>query len=172
MTKDITARDLMLHDVAGIDANKTLGEAMQKLVDLQADAEIPNALVVLDEYGNYEGVLTARLVCRSLLTLWMPGKTAHRDESLLEKELLEVVRERSRLKVHDTLMRGLPTAAPTDRLLLLIELACDRHMEFIPVVDRGRVLGLVPVTQIFQSAASLALTPEHEGIRSDQEAPE
>ena len=171
MTRNITARDLMLHDVAGIDADKSLGEAMQKLVDLQADAEIPNALVVLDEHGHYEGVLTARLLCRSLLTLWMPGETAHRDEAALEKELLEVVRERSRLRVHDTLTRGLPTAAPNDRLLLLIDMACDRHMEFIPVVDRGKVLGLVPVTQIFQSAASLALTPEHEGIRFDPEAP-
>jgi len=41
-------------------------------------------------------------------------------------------------------------------------------LEFLPVVDAGKVLGLVPVTAVFQATASLTLTPEHEGIRFEQ----
>ena len=50
-------------------------------------------------------------------------------------------------------------------------IGCEKseQLEFVPVVDDGHVLGLVPVTAIFQAAAALALTPEDEGIRFDQE---
>ena len=167
--RHIVATDLMLHNVTKARADHTLGEAMQALVDLQGESEVPNALVVLDANGRYEGILTARLLLKSLLTLWMPSRAAHKDEAMLEKELLDIVHERSKMAVHGALIRGLPTAAPSDRLLALVEIACDKRLEFMPVVDDGRVVGLVPITQIFLAVASLALTPEHEGIRFDQE---
>ena len=167
--RDIAARDLMLHSFTKVRADHTLGEAMQALVDLQGESGVPNALVVLDANGRYEGILTARLLLKSLLTLWMPGKAAPKDEAMLEKELVDLVHERSRVAVQGALIRGLPTAAPSDRLLALVEVACDKRLEFVPVVDDGHVVGLVPVAQIFLAAASLALTPEHEGIRFDEE---
>ncbi|MHC4811853.1 MAG: CBS domain-containing protein [Planctomycetota bacterium] len=169
MGEHIVARDLMLQDVAGIRGDQTVSEAMQALVDLQADAEVPNALVVLDAEGRYHGILTARLLCKTLMKLWAPDKAAGADQTLLEQELLDMVRDRGKLKVQDALIWDQPTAAAGDRLLPLVELACDKRLEFIPVVDNGHVLGLVPVTQIFLAAAGLALTPEHEGIRFDQE---
>jgi hypothetical protein len=42
------------------------------------------------------------------------------------------------------------------------------RLDFVPVVADGRPVGLVPITAIFQSAAAIALTPEHEGIRFDR----
>ncbi len=168
MPENIVARDLMLHDVAGIRRDQTLGEAMQALVDLQADKEIPNALVVLDADGNYEGILTARLLCKSLLDTWTPREATARDDAGLEQDLLSLVRQRSDLPVHDALSPDLPTAEIGDRLLRLIQLSTDQRLEFIPVVDKGHVHGLVPVTRIFLATASLALAPEDEGVRFDQ----
>ena len=72
MGEHIVARDLMVHEVGGIRGDQTLGEAMQALVDLQTDKEVPNALVVLDEDGNYDGLLTARLLCKSLAARTTP----------------------------------------------------------------------------------------------------
>lgn len=160
MGENILARDLMVHEheLGGIRRDQTLGEAMDALVDLQADKAIPDALVVLDEDGRYEGILTARLLLRCLAT------RAPADD---ERPLLDVVRRRLGVKIHDALKRDLPTVAPTDRLLPLIRLASDQRPEYLPVVENGHVRGLVPVTRIFLSAASLALTPEDEGIRSD-----
>ena len=43
---------------------------------------------------------------------------------------------------------------------LLIEIGCDQRLEFIPVVEEGRFLGVVPITAVFQAAAGLALTPD------------
>ena len=140
---------------------------MQALVDLQADKEIPNALVVLDEDGRYDGILTARLLCKSLAARTTPDENA--GTAMPKTELLQLVRRRSQMKVRDALNRDLPTVAPGDRLLLLIRLASDERPEYLPVVDNGYVRGLVPVTRIFLAAASLALTPENEGIRFDQD---
>ncbi len=181
MGEHIVARDLMVHEVGGIRGDQTLGEAMQALVDLQTDKEVPNALVVLDEDGNYDGLLTARLLCKSLAARTTPGENADKgtDKSTHKstpestapptKEQLELVRKRSQMRVHDALNRDLPTVAPGDRLLSLIRLASEKRPEYLPVVDNGHVRGLVPVTRIFLAAASLALTPEHEGIRFDQD---
>ena len=169
MPENIVARDLMLHDVAGIRRDQTLGEAMKALVDLQADKEIPNALVVLDADGNYEGILTARLLCKSLLDTWTPQEATVKDDAGLERDLLGLVRNRSDLPVRDALIPNLPTVGLGDRLLLLIQLSCDQRLDFIPVVDNGHVHGLVPVTRIFLATASLALAPEDEGIRFDPE---
>ena len=168
MAENIIARDLMLADFASIRSDQTLGEALHALIELQSREQTPNALVVLEKDSIYEGLLTARLVAKSLLALWMPEKAVREDELRLEKELLDVVQDRLHLKVHDALIRGLPTVAPDDRLLRLIEIGCEKRLEFVPVLDDGHVLGLVPVTAIFQAAAGLALTPEDEGIRFEQ----
>lgn len=167
MGEHIVARDLMVHEVGGIRGDQTLAEAMQALVDLQAEKEIPNALVVLDEDGNYDGILTARLLCKSLAT-----RTTSDENPAAQMpwtELFELVRRRSEMKVRDALNRDLPTVSPGDRLLSLIRLASDKRPEYLPVVDKGHVRGLVPVTRIFLATATLALTPGNEGIRFDQD---
>ena len=38
-------------------------------------------------------------------------------------------------------------------------------MEYIPVVENGRPLGVVPITAVFTEAAALALRPDDEGIQ-------
>jgi len=167
MTENIVARHLMLENLVEIQADSELHKAMGKLIELQDDPQIPTALIVIKADGLFEGVLTARLLFKSLLTLWMPGKAVREDVLLLEKELLSVVKERLQLRVQDTLVRGFPVAAPDDRLLTLIELGCDKRMEFIPVIEDGRAIGLIPIASIFHATANLALTPEDEGIRMD-----
>ena len=168
MADNIVARDLMLRDIERIDGERSLAEAMRTLVELQEDPARANALAVVDAEDRYDGLLTARLLLRSMLALWMPSKSLRDDPAVLHKELLDAVADRTHLHVHDALIRGLPTAAPDDRLLTLIEYGCDQKLEFVPVVDSGELLGLVPVTEIFQATAGLALTPEHEGIRMDR----
>ena len=137
---------------------------------MQRQEKIPNALIVTDTSGAYEGLLTARLLARSLLSLWMPEKDVREDEDRLGEEFLDIVQNRLRMRVHDALIRSIPVVSPEDRLLRLIEVACDKRLEFIVVVEDGAVLGVVPVTGVFQATVSLALTPDDEGIRFDQKA--
>lgn len=164
---NIIAGDLMVQEVAGIRGDQTLGEAMNALVDLQQDKEIPDALVVLDESGQYQGVLTARMLCKSLAK--SPACDGEARTPLGTRQLLELVQERSHTRVDDALVPDLPTVAPGERLLSLIRLASDQRAEHLPVLDNGKVRGLVPVTRIFLAAAALVLRPEDEGIHFDRD---
>ena len=159
MAEDIRARQLMLRDFAKIRPDQSLAEALEALVAVQRQEKIPNALIVTDTSGAYEGLLTARLLARSLLSLWMPEKDVREDEDRLGEEFLDIVQNRLRMRVHDALIRSIPVVSPEDRLLRLIEVACDKRLEFIVVVE-----------DVFQATVSLALTPDDEGIRFDQKA--
>lgn len=165
---DLVARDLMLRSCATITAEQTLADAMRALLAAQEDTSHPNAVAVADADGQFLGLLTARLLARSLLALWMPDTARREDPQVHERELLAVVQERLHLRVRDALIRGLPVAAPDARLLELIDIGCEKRLEFIPVVEAGAFQGVVPITAVFQAAAGLALTPDDEGIRFDQ----
>ena len=160
----------MLREFATIRSDQTLGEALDALVELQADPNRANAVAVVGAAGEFEGVVTAPLLCKSLLALWMPARSVREDAAGLHRQLVELVADRTGLSVHDTLIHGLSTVSPASRLLELIEASCEQRLEFIPVVEDGRLLGLVPVTAVFQAVAALALTPEHEGIHIDERA--
>jgi len=164
VAENLVARDLMMASFKLIAEDQSLADAMDALLEAESDPEAATALVVVHEDGSYAGLLTSRLFLRCLLALWMPGKEVRRDPERLGRELLQVVEDRLGIRVADTMVRGLPTVGPEERLGRLIEKACDAQMEFIPVVEGGRAIGLVPVNGIFQAAASLALTPEHRGI--------
>lgn len=167
MTVRTQARDLMLASFPKLNDEATLREAIEILISAQQDTTVPNCAVVTNSNGRYEGLITAHLVIKSLLSLWSPAKEIREDEGRLESELLEIVHDRSQLRVRDALVRGLPTARPESGVLTLIDMACDKQLEFVPVVVDETCQGVVPVTKIFHAAASLALTPDDEGIRMD-----
>jgi predicted transcriptional regulator len=168
MAENVRARDLMRTEFSTIRNDQSLAEAMQQLVGLQTKVTIPNALIVVDREGRYAGILTARLLTRSLLALWMPEKSVREDAARHERELLEAVQDRLQVPVRDALVRGIPPIAPDARLLTIIAAGAETRLEFMPVVDAGVAVGVLPVTAVFEAAANLALTPEDEGIRFDQ----
>ncbi len=170
MPEPLTAGDLMLTDVAHIEADRTLGEALDALLALQEHQGRPAALAVVTADGGFDGLVTAPLLLRSLLTLWQPHKSLREDPTALQRELLNVVSDRSTCRVHDTLVRGLPTVTRGARLLELIDAGCEHRLAYIPVVEAGRLLGLVPISAVFQATAGVALTPELMGFRTDRDA--
>jgi CBS domain-containing protein len=161
---NLVARALMVTQYATLEVDRPLREAMAELVRLQSNPKCPNALIVVAPDGEYEGVLTARLLFRSLLALWTPSREVREDAGRHHRELLALIQERSSLTVRSALLRGLPTAAPEDGLLTLIERGCEQKMEVLPVIEEGRPVGVIPITRLFHAVASLALTPEDEGI--------
>lgn len=154
----IRASGLMLTEFSTIRVAQTLGEAMAALRDAQERSGLPNALMVVDDDGKFCGMLTAKLLIRTLV-----GTGDTDDESLLGSALLQLNEP-----VSKGLLVDVPVVAPQDRLLAVIRRGMATRFDFVPVVDDGRPVGLVPVTAIFQAAATLALTPEHEGIRFDR----
>lgn len=165
MAEGVRAHDLMLRHFERVHSNLRLAQAMTMLVRLQFDEVQPNVLVVIRDDGSFEGLLTARLLCRSLLALWKPARSVREDESRLLQQLVEVVTDRAELEVHDALMRGLPTVGVDDGLVSMIDAVCEHQLEFLPVVASDQVVGLVPITRLLEATAELVLRPEDEGVQ-------
>ncbi len=161
----LVASQIMLEEVPSIGADLSLDEARRQLIALQSDSAKPNALLVVEEDGRYAGILTARLLLKHLLGGSVPEGSPVSDEERWYDELLTASKRCALLKVREVLAPELPVVAPDDGLALMIKHACEQRMEFVPVVENGRPLGVVPITAIFTAAAALALRPDDEGIQ-------
>ena len=160
MTGKIIARDLMQTTFLRLGAGHTLREATGILLDPLARQEDPRVLVVLNPDGSLAGLLTTRLLLRALVDAG-PGEGAEAaDETNCERLLLGAVQQRLDLRVADILSADFPVAAPHDRLPRLIELIQNRRFDSIPVVEEGRVVGIVFLTSVFNAAAALALAAQ------------
>lgn len=159
MADVIRARDLMRPEFTQVCTDRTLGEAVTALREAQAIERLPDALMVVDPGGHYAGMLTAKLLIRILVGA---------SEGSEEVELLLAARERLPRLIADTALPEVPVVEPADRLLTTIRRGLPTRLDFVPVVENGRPCGFLPVTVIFEAAASIALTPEHEGIQFDR----
>ena len=161
MTDGIRARDLMRTDFLSCRTDQTLGDAMVLLRGTQEQDGMPSALMVVDDAGEYRGMLTARLLIRLLAGGHEAGAAI--DDMML----LTVARDRLATPLGDVLVE-VPVVAPDDRLLAMMRSGAQMRLDFVPVVAEGRPVGFAPITAIFQAAAAMALTPEDEGVRFDR----
>lgn len=159
MTDALRARDLMRSEFTQVGTSCTLGDAVVALREAQLIEDRPDALMVVDPDGHYAGMLTAKLVIRILVGA---------GESIDDAELLPAARERLAHLIADTVIPEIAVVEPTHGLLTMIRRGLPTRMDFVPVVEDGRPCGFVPITTIFEAAASIALTPEHEGIQFDR----
>ncbi len=159
------ARDLMLERITRIRADTTVREARRALVALQADEEVPRCLLVVDEQGVYLGILTGRLLLKPLLCGSLPAGSPWEDAGRWQEDLLDLAARCETKTVRDVLTPALPAVAPTDGLAVLIRRGAEHRMEYLPVVEDGRPLGVVPITAVFTATAALALRPDDEGIQ-------
>ncbi len=157
----IRARDLMRTEFSTVCVDETLGDAMVELRDAQSRTGIPNALMIVDAQGLYVGMLTAKLLVRVLV------EGADEGGDLDDDALLMRARDRLARPVGGHVVE-IPAVTTDDRLLTMIRRGLPNRLDFVPVVEEGKPVGFAPITAIFQAAAGIALTPEHEGIRFDR----
>lgn len=122
------------------------------------------AIVVVDEKGDFAGVLTPHHVVLGLLNEHDPSEAGATEEVFLHS-----VEDHLGNTVLDVLPATQPTVSPSAPLAQLIRLAAEGSYECIPVIEEGRVEGLVYITDIFKAAASIALNPETDGILLEDE---
>ena len=80
MPDEIRIRDLMLTAFPRIHSDQTLGDAMAALLEAQKQEATPTALMVVDTEGRFVGMLTPKLLNKSLLASWTPTDSAEVDE--------------------------------------------------------------------------------------------
>ena len=159
MAENLTARDLMGASFLQLPADAPLREALALLLGPGAAPKGAQTLVVTAPDGSLRGLLTPRSLLRALVGSLPPDEAAG-DDAAFERAMLRALAARLGAPVGELAFRDVPRAAPTDRLLHLMELIGDRRLESVPVTEGGRVVGLVTLADVFSAAASLALAPE------------
>jgi CBS domain-containing protein len=172
MKQKIAARDLMTLTFLRLGSGHTLREALGILLDPQAPESAPRVLIVLNPDGTFAGTLSTRFLLRALVPEWVeredespeketPGGNPLEEEADYGKRLLHSMQERLNLKVGQAMNPDVPTVGPGECLPRLIELIHTKRLDCLPVLDNGRVVGVVYVADIFNAAAQLALQAHH-----------
>ena len=146
-----------------IEDNRPLREAQGYLVDFD-EKQSPLPLVVVRSNGSFAGLLTPTALFRSLLC------EVRLDEldKLTQPELLAAMADQLDKPVSEAMVSEVSRAKPEDQLVKMMTMNAEHkghRVEFTPVLENNIVIGIVYITEIFHAAASLALTPETEGIR-------
>jgi CBS domain-containing protein len=159
--ENLTARALMRVSFLRLGSQHTLREALGILLDPQARREDPKVLIILNGDGSFAGLLSPKDLLRAALP-----DSAHGPEPSArptgDQNLLVLLRDKLSCPVSQAMNREVPVASPDDRLPRLIERMYPQRLECIPVVEKGRILGLVHLTDVFNEAARLALASHTE----------
>lgn len=163
MADNIVARDLMRPSFIRLGRQHLLRETMGIVLDQLRRRETARVLIVLDPDGSYAGALTTRGLLKALLPEWMQDEEVDPAAEDFEARLLEAMRERLDWSVDRVMDRDKPTVGPETRLPRLIEIMRDGRLDAMPVLDKGRVLGVIYLSDVFNAAAGLALSAQQEG---------
>jgi CBS domain-containing protein len=109
--------------ICALVASNTVREAAQKMVECNTAA-----VVILDRNGKLEGICTERDVTRRLVSKGLQADTTTLGQIMTANP--------------DTL-------APEDTALDALELMRERNYRHLPVVDNGRVVGMVSIRDLY-----------------------
>lgn len=117
------------------------------------------AIAIIDQEGEFAGIVTPHQVALGLLDDWTPPESGSPETAFVNS-----VESHLNKTIRDILKPDQPVAKPDATLARLVKLAGESEYECIPVVEEGRVEGLVYVSDLFKATANVALTPDTEGI--------
>ncbi len=167
---NITAQDLLTRQYLRLTRAHTAREVLGILGSSTSPTEAArtNMMVVLDEEGDFAGLLDPPAIFRGLLAGWTPPVAAEGSEpaAVLESSFWEVFQERLDRPVADMLWEDVPRLGPDDRLpRMLAAFGARPETTALPVMEDGQVAGLVYLGDLFAAVAALALGPQ------DRESP-
>jgi len=139
----IFVKDIMTRYVKSIDPEKTIGEAARTMTRLKI-----GSLIVIKS-GKPLGILTEGDVSRALGRSLDPTRT--RVKAIMSKRLL--------------------TTTPDERVEVAAKLMADAKVKKLPVVNEGRLIGIVTQTDIVSSSFDL-VTSLKEMVRARYRPPD
>jgi CBS domain-containing protein len=147
---DITAREVMDTRYSTLSPRMTIGEAFRLFQ--KAGAELQQTvfgMVVTDAAGQLLGMLSMYdillLIRPKHIHIW--GEIKDVDVSgILDAAL---TRARSML-VSDVMTTDLTTITPDMHLLRIIDIMIKKHVRRLPVLEDGKMVGMVYLSRVFQ----------------------
>ena len=149
--------DIMTKEVKVIHPNQTISEAVTEL----SKHGISGA-PVLDESGQLMGIITENDILNAVkntgkrLEMVYPSLSmvsVSFIETMEEKETLEAFKEIANTKVSDIMTKAVTTVQAGSKLALVVNFIILKGVNRIPVMDGGKVIGIVSRADIIQGLA-------------------
>jgi len=147
---DLTAREVMDTSYSTLSPQMTIGEAIR--VFQQAGKErrqIVFGMVVIDAAGKLVGMLSMY----DIFLLLRP-KHIHIWGEIKDVDVAGILDEACRraipILVGDIMTTDLITIAPDTHLLRIIDIMIKKHVRRLPVLEAGKMVGMVYMSRVFQ----------------------
>ncbi len=145
-----TARDVMDTEIYTLRPDQTIAAAVKLFQQAtEASGRRVFGMIVLNEAEQLAGMLSVYDIF-----LMVRPKHTHIWGEMVDLDLtglLEAACLRARnLRVGDIMTTEVITVAPDTHLLLVIDIMIKKHVRRLPVVEEGRVVGMVYLSQVFQ----------------------
>jgi CBS domain-containing protein len=112
-------------DIVSIDVNSSVDDAIRSMNARKISA------IMVTEQGKTVGIFTERDVVRSYIT---SGGKSFKDT-----------------KVRDAMVTNLIVAVPDDELADISSIMVEKNIRHLPVLDNGRVIGMLSIRDIIQT---------------------
>lgn len=154
----MNARDLMTREFEIVREDATLLDAMRHLHDapLVEDEIGIKCVVVLDSEGRLAGILTQSDVVGEILFPYFVRDLADRDQtgpSIRDEDYRALAIWAAKVKVRDVMSREPVTLCPDADLFEAADTIVSRKVKSLPVVEEGRVVGVVYRSALYRSMA-------------------
>lgn len=147
---DITAREVMDTDFSTLSPWMTIAEAMQVFQKVgEEHKQVVFGMVVTEASGKLLGMLSMYdiflLIRPKHIHIW--GEIKDLDVS----GILDEACQRSKsILVGDIMTTDLTTITPDTHLLQVIDIMIKKHVRRLPVLEAGKMMGMVYMSMVFQ----------------------
>ena len=154
---DITAREVMDTSFSTLSPRMTIGEAFRVFQKAGEDRQqIVFGMVVTDAAGQLLGMLSMYdillLIRPKHIHIW--GEIQDVD---VEGILDEALRRARSMLVSDIMTTDLTTITPDMHLLRIIDIMIKKHVRRLPVMEDGKMVGMVYLSRVFQQLLERSL---------------
>jgi CBS domain-containing protein len=145
----ITARDIMITGFHSLHPETSLAAAIQRFKEASTDAgRRVFGMMVIDDQANLVGILSMYDILLFIqpkhVQIW--GKMSDIDISGLLDTTLKKCRK---LQVGDIMTTDILTIEADAHIFAVLELMNRKHIRRLPVIDQGRVVGIVYISDLF-----------------------
>jgi CBS domain-containing protein len=132
-----------------------LNEACSILIAYSKDKPEASGLVVMRVSGEYMGLLTVKDVLRYILYLYNRSQGKSASEDWLT-QIRNQCSDGSLITVNDVMVRHELSVRPNQKLLEVVQIMTDQDVDLLPVMDAGRVIGVVRSIDVLAEITRMA----------------
>jgi len=145
----LTARDLMVTDFVTVRPDARVSDAARIIFngDVRPTGYKPFGIMVTDEFGGLAGMISMVDMLYHLRPPFMNYEMEKPD--LWEGEIEPYMEQFRDLTVEQVMSTPVVTAAPEDHLVVVIDRMVKRGARRVPVIENGRILGIVYLSDVF-----------------------